>query len=145
MSEYVSDFGVTRVLGVDEGRSLKNESANVVDPVIKLKVVLSEANEAPDANVEGTSFGKGIAYIPAGAYIISAKAFNAKAVAGATIGTYKKDGTEIDADGLVGGVNAGVTTGAGALVGTVAAEDSYIKASGTLTDLDGFLIVEYAL
>ena len=147
MSEYVSMFGVTRVLGTSEGSSAKNDAAITDGITTKIRVSLKASDSAPDKNVTDTAFGKGIAFIPKDAYIVSVKTFNAVAVAGAKVGTYKADGSAIDDDGLVAaaGITAGVATGNGALVNTIAAEDSYIKVSGTLTGLDGFMVVEYAI
>lgn len=147
MSEYVSMFGVTRVLGTSEGSSAKNDAAITDGITAKIRVSLKAEDGTPDKNVTDTAFGKGIAFIPQGAYIVSVKTFNASAVAGAKVGTYKQDGTVIDDDGLVAvaGITAGVANGAGALVGTLVNQDSYIKASGTLTGLNGFMVVEYAI
>ena len=147
MSEYVSMFGVTRVLGTSEGSSEKNDAAISDGITTKIRVSLKASDGTPDKNVTDSAFGKGIAFVPKGAYIVSATTFNAVAVAGAKVGTYKADGSVIDDDGLVAvaGITAGVADGKGALVGTIAAEDSYIKVSGTLTGLDGFMVVEYAI
>ena len=93
--------------------------------------------------------------IPAGSAVLSAKlVVLVPATAAATtvdVGTVKLDGTAIDADGLVAAqaLAAGVITGAGALVGTVVAEDSYIKvtpsstAAADLKGLKAVLIVDY--
>jgi len=93
--------------------------------------------------------------VPAGSAILSAKLVVLEpATAAATtvdVGTVKLDGTAIDADGLVAAqaLAAGVITGAGALVGTVVAEDSYIKvtpsstAAADLKGLKAVLIVDY--
>lgn len=147
MSEYVDQFGVTRVLGTSEGSSIPNDSAEVGSISTKIRVSLSATDSQPDKNVTSSAFGKGIAYIPSGAYILSVTTCAAAGVAGAKLGTYKKNGTAIDDDGLVAaaGLTAGVATGAGAQVGTRVAEDCYIKVAGTLTGLDGFAIIEYAM
>lgn len=95
------------------------------------------------------------AKIPAGSCIVYADLIVNKAAAtpGTTldVGTYKLDGTAIDADGIVAaeGLSAGYKEGAGALIGTVVAEDSYIKftpsaaTAAALGGLKATLIVEY--
>ena len=95
-------------------------------------------------------FGGAQAFIPEGAHIaavfvIGRETFDEDVV----VGLYEKDGTVIDADGLVVATSFAAGTsyeGAGALVGTVATEDSYIvvdAAIGAPTEGEARLIVKY--
>ena len=64
------------------------------------------------------------------------------------VGLYKKDGTAVNAVGLVAAAakTAGAVAGAGALLNTVLADDSYISVSSdtvSATKLRGFIYVEY--
>ena len=108
----------------------------------------------PVANLT-TGFGRGIAKVPAGSALFDAYVVvkgTAKSGATLDVGLAEKDGTPIDADGLVDGaaVDAkGISTGAGALIDTVIAEDGYVvvdAATGTdadFVDADITIIVEY--
>lgn len=161
MVKYAGDFGIDRVFGVDEAIN-ENEASSIqhFGVIHQLKVVLkSEDGTAlqPDVNTSANGFGRGSAKIPAGATIKAAYLFvNSKATTAAAtvdIGTYKADGTAIDADGLFDAAIVGtdtMKTAAGALVGTKVTEDSYIKAvkggaeeAGAFAELDAVICIEY--
>lgn len=84
------------------------------------------------------------AFIPAGAYIVSSylivdEAFTSGGAATMTIGTYEKDGTTIDADGVDAAVALTALNATGKVVAndgaqveggvTVGAADAYVKAN----------------
>ena len=157
MSKYVSDFGVGIFIGTDEVIN-KNKSSSLLtygavsQLIVPVQVV--EGDLAPCANgADDVVFGRGIAKIPAGAVIKACYlVIRGAAAASSTIdvGTYKKNGTAIDADGLLDGAatdTAGlVDTTAGALVGTKVTEDSYIGVTGTASDFadaDIDIVVEF--
>lgn len=87
-------------------------------------------------------------FIPEGAQIVSAYyAADVDFDEAVEFGTSEKDGTAIDQDGLIA---TGTTTavGAGDLIGTVTAEDSYLVVTATTTEPtegEGELVVEYIL
>ena len=104
------------------------------------------------------SFGGLQAFIPAGSYITSATFVVTEAWTGTlgtlTIGTYQRNGTVIDADGIDAAI-AQAAMGAGAAVAcdgaqvggtaTVGANDAYIRAvtGGTVTGGAGRLVIDY--
>lgn len=98
-------------------------------------------------------FSELMAFIPKGAGILSAQILPIENFDEAIdVGLYEKDGTEIDDDGLVADstptVAGGVVTGAGAEVGKVAGEDSYIVIAaedGAPTTGKARLVVTYLL
>lgn len=157
MTQYVGDFGVERFTGAAEAGN-KNETSAILrfgavhQIVCPVKVV--DGVLTPVANLT-TGFGRGIAKVPAGSALFDAYVVvKGAAKSGATldVGLSEKDGTPIDADGLVDGaaVDAkGISTGAGALIDTVIAEDGYVvvdAATGTdadFVDADITIIVEY--
>jgi hypothetical protein len=159
---YISSFGVPRYVGAGEGEELKNRSDIVTEYLFPVKRVITEIDYdklgLPDGNtlVTGNNgFARGIAAIPAGALVVSATLYVTGAGADGTatvdVGLEEKDGTPIDADGLVDGatIAAGTKTGAGALVGTVLDDEGYVVAAiatGTAANfagLKGWLVVEY--
>lgn len=158
MTEYTSMFGVARVIGLGEGRDDRNGAAAVGMSGIVKEMVVPLSLTGPDFNKDkdndGTfdSFGRGAANIPANATVVSADVV-VRSVTGTVtklnVGTYKKDGTVIDADGLVAATAAtkGLLKGAGALVGkNVGADASYIKAEMTgATDIDADIVIKYVL
>lgn len=155
MTEYTSSFGVARVIGLGEGRDANGATnLGVSGAFHELKVHLTEAGAGfnKDADNDGVmdSFGRGVAHIPAGAAIASVdlKTNSVEGTASVTVGLYKKDGTEIDADGLL---TASVTepslfSGEGATIGTAMEEAAYVKATVSgATALDAELIVLYVM
>jgi hypothetical protein len=114
-----------------------------------------------DLDNDGTNdgFTNADPYIPAGAVIRSAELYMSEAATSAgsatiVVGTYEKDGTAIDADGLIASTGKASLTatagieGAGALIGEVgsATKNSYIGfAVGTavFTAGEGKLVVTY--
>ena len=157
MTQYVGDFGVERFTGVAEAGNKNETSAilrfgavhQIVCPVKVVDGVLTPAQNLT------AGFGRGIAKVPAGSALFDAYVVvKGAAKTGATldVGLAEKDGTAIDADGLVDGADAtvkGISTGAGALIDTVIAEDGYVvvaAATGTAADFvdaDITIIVEY--
>lgn len=96
----------------------------------------------------GTAHSAKDYFIPAGAQIVSAY-YKAEVDFDNAVefGTSQLDGTEIDQDGLIA---TGTTTavGAGALIGTVTSEASYLVVTATTdapTEGSGELVVEYIL
>lgn len=87
-------------------------------------------------------------FIPAGAQIVTAYyAAEVDFDNAVEFGTSDKAGVALDQDGLIA---TGTTTavGAGALIGTVTAEDSYLVVTATTTEPtvgEGELVVEYIL
>ena len=154
MTQYLGDFGVERFTGVAEAGN-KNEASAILrfgavhQIVCPVKVV--DGVLTPVANLtEG--FGRGAAKVPAGSALFDAYVV-VKGVARAgnlNVGLAKKDGTELDTDGLVVGADAtakGISTGAGALIDTVIEEDGFVVVSGgnaaDFEDADITIIVEY--
>ena len=156
MTQYLGDFGVERITGTAEAVNA-NETSSLLrfgavhQLVCPVKVV--EGKLTPAENLtEG--FGRGIAKVPAGSALFDAYVV-VKGVARAgtlNVGLAQKDGTPIDADGLVVGAIAtakGISTGAGALIDTVLEEDGYVvveASAGTpadFVDADIKIIVEY--
>lgn len=107
----------------------------VVDASVDLPKI-GEAHSAKDS------------YLPAGAMIVSARYIADVDFDNAVeFGTSQLNGTEIDKDGLIAtGTTSAV--GAGALIGTVVAVDSYLTVTETLTAATvgtGTLVVEYVI
>lgn len=159
---YIGSFGIPRYVGAGEGQELINRSDIVTEYLFPVKRIITEIDfdklGLPDGNtlVTGNNgFARGIASVPKGALVVSAKLYFTAAGADGTktidVGLEQKDGTVIDADGLVDGavITAGVKTGAGALIGTALTSDGYVvatKATGDADDfkgLKGWLVVEY--
>lgn len=157
MTQYLGDFGVERFTGVAEAGN-KNEASAILrfgavhQIVCPVKVV--DGVLTPVANLTA-GFGRGAAKVPAGSALFDAYVVvKGAAKSGATldVGLAEKDGTAIDADGLVDGATVdvkGISTGAGALIDAVIAEDGYVvvdAATGTdadFADADITIIVEY--
>lgn len=158
MSEYTSVFGVTRVFGLGEGADESNKSTSLgmegIEHTLVAKLTATGPDFNKDADNDGTkdSFGRGVANIPAGAVIVSAE-IAVRSFEGAgnvTVGLYKKDGTEIDADGLFANkaIATGLLTGEGALVGeSVGNAAGYLKVTGNegLINPDADIVVKYIL
>lgn len=146
MGNYTSSFGVYRAVGRGEGRDeLYDVSAKPALGMHKfLEAVVNE--KGPVAN-KGEEYGRDGAYVPAGSVISNATLFINKAgsAANVKIDMVKKDGT--DAKALLAAVasptDGSVNEAAGAVIGTLLAEDRYFKVSGTLTGLDAVLKLEY--
>lgn len=146
---YISDFGVPRYVGRGEGVDNLNNAADPQSfgPLNFVVVPVDGDNAAPKENAD-TAFARGVAKVPAGAFVLACSLFTeAKGTSAAVnVGLYQKDGTAIDADGLIAAATPAdgtETKGAGALIGKVVSEDGYIKATGTLTGLKGKLVVFY--
>ena len=146
MGKYTGSFGLTRFVGAGEGRDeLYNASAKPAEGLSNfIEVVVDE--KGPAAN-DGTKFGNGQAYIPAGAVIISAYVLTEVkgSASDVTIDLVKKDGT-----GTVSLFGAFTPAGdnsannaEGAALNTRVAENMYVKAGGTRTGLKAKLVIEY--
>ena len=167
-SSFINSYGIAQKIGNGSGMDAHNNSREHIQfgeefqAVIPFIVVDGDVQPAfnVDADEDGTrdSFGVSVVPLPAGAVVESAKvvvttAFTGLAAQTVDLGCFEKDGTEVDADGLAAALDsgdlasAGIVAGAGALVGTKLAEESYIKAtpSAALTGVDGVakLIVTY--
>lgn len=157
MTEYTSSFGVARVVGLGEGQDTRNGAACVgmsgMFHELKIPVTLTGPDFNKDADNDGVmdSFGRGVAHIPAGAAIASVdlKTHSVEGTASVTAGLYKKDGTVIDADGLIAAASVtepSLFSGEGALIGTSVSEAAYVKATVSgATALDAELIVLYVM
>lgn len=111
--------------------------------------------EVYDEGAEGSAtmdrFSELMAYIPAGASIVSAYiAPMTDFDAAVNVGLYEKDGTEIDADGLVAAAtptqSGGLETGGGAEISGYMSTDAYIliaPSAGDPTAGEARLIVNY--
>lgn len=146
MGKYTGSFGLTRFVGAGEGRDeLYDASAKpAVGMTNFIEVVVDE--KGPVAN-DGTKFGNGQAYIPAGSVITDAYVLTEVkgSAAGVTIDLVKKDGT-----GTVSLFGAFTPAGdnsannaEGAALQTRVAEDMYVKAGGTRTGMKAKLVVEF--
>lgn len=146
---YISSFGVPRYVGRGEGvDNLNNAGApQSFGPLSYVEVPVDGDNDQPTENADDM-FARGVAKVPAGSFVYYAALLTTAAgsAAGVNVGLYQKDGTAIDADGLIAAASPAtgtITEGAGALIGKVVSEDGYIKATGTLTGLKGKLVVFY--
>lgn len=156
---YIDDFGLARINGRGEGQELKNQSDVVTEylaPIHRVIVNIDYDNLGlPDGNIlVGNGFGRGIAGVPANALVVSAKMYVTTAATDPTktidVGLEEKDGTAIDADGLIAAqaLSVGVIAGAGALVGTKVTDKGFVVATsnGTAADLKGLkgsIVIEY--
>src|SRR5690554_3368033 len=125
-----------------------NNEANTQHTKGKVKQIEMKIDVAAGLPAVGTAHTAKDFAIPAGAQIISAyyKA-DVDFDNAVEFGTSALDGTEIDQDGLIA---TGTTTavGAGALIGTVTSEASYLVVTATTdapTEGSGELVVEYIL
>lgn len=150
---HLDAFGMVTTYGRGEGQD-KNGAVSVTHFGSHYQLELDidfDKNGVP--SVEDLTIRS--AKIPAGAAVLAAKVVVHKAAATASttikVGTSTLAGADIDDDGLVAatGLTAGVKAGAGALINTVVAEDSYIKVTPSATTaaalggLKGKVIVEY--
>lgn len=146
MGKYKGSFGLTRYLGVGEGRDVKYDASH--KPSLGLtnfiEVVVDE--HGPVANDDGV-YANGQACIPAGAVVTDAYVLTdvKGAAAGVTIDLVKKDGT-----GAVALFSAFTPAGDnsadnadGAALQTRVAEAMYVKAGGTRTGMKAKLVIEY--
>ena len=145
-NEYLSSFGVVRQYGRGEGRDELYEASakpalgahNCIEVVVDSK--------GPTPNFDGKYHRDG-AKIPAGATVVGGYLIiEAKgSAANVKLDLVKKDGT--DAKALLAAVAAPADNSAnafdGAAVGTVMAEDRYLKVGGTTTGLVAKAIVEF--
>ena len=146
MGKYTGSFGLTRFVGAGEGRDeLYDASAKpAVGMTNFIEVVVDE--KGPVAN-DGTKFGNGQAYIPAGSVITAAYVLTEVkgSASGVTIDLVKKDGTGTVA--LLGAFtpagNNSVNVAAGAALNTRVAENMYVKAGGTRTGMKAKLVIEF--
>ena len=151
---YKDDFGIERVIGKGEGVEKLNRSDEIKEfgytQAIVVPFNLEDGVELPKVNL-GTVFGRGICKLPKGSVPTKAGVV-IKEISGGTasfgVGLYKKDGTAVNAVGLVAAAakTAGAVAGDGALLNTVLADDSYISVSSdtvSATKLRGFIYVEY--
>lgn len=159
MVSYVGDFGIERVIGVGEGKELYNRSDATVhnfgafNQMVVDITIPEEVSELPKENAR-TSFGRGIAGIPANSVIVKADLI-VRSMSGTAptveIGLFKEDGTAIDQDGLFASaeIAAGHTELTGALVGkNIGADKGFIKFTPSNVNaglkLEAKLIVTYA-
>lgn len=146
MGKYTGSFGLTRFVGAGEGRDeLYDASAKpAIGMTNFIEVVVDE--KGPVAN-DGTAYGNGQAYIPAGAVVTDAYVLTEVKgdAAGVTIDLVKKDGT--GAVSLFGaftpaGDNA-ADNAEGEALQTRMSENMYVKAGGTRTGMKAKLVIEF--
>lgn len=149
---YTDSFKLKQPVGLGEGKDLNGCVSEVTFGAIHQISVEIRGEDMPKADADSLTIRA--AKLPKGCAILSAiLVVEAAAATDSTTlkaGTVKLNGTNIDDDGLVADValSAGVKNGAGALLDTIASEDSYIKltpsASGAVLEgLKAKLIVEY--
>jgi hypothetical protein len=162
---YTNADGLTQQYGTKDAQNHLMRSHRVAGAVGQLVIDFSWDNlpgfdEGADQSATMTRFSEQQAFLPAGAWIKSATLLVQSAMTGTTgtltIGTYQKDGTVIDADGIdaaiaqadlaankvvlcngdqVGGVNG------------VGANAAYVRATtgGTVTGGEFRLVIEYVM
>lgn len=146
MGKYTGSFGLTRFVGAGEGRDeLYDASAKpAVGMTNFIEVVVDE--KGPVAN-DGTKFGNGQAYIPAGSVITAAHVLTEVkgSAASVTIDLVKKDGTGTVSlfEAFTPSGDNSVNNAAGAALNTRVAENMYVKAGGTRTGMKAKLVVEF--
>lgn len=143
---YVSNYGVTRVVGRGEGydelcdaTAHPSMTANNV-----IEVIVNE--EGPVENA-GSEFGRGAAHIPAGSVVVKGTLLvqEAGSASGVTLDLVDKDGTNavaLLAATTPSGDNT-VENCAGAAIGARTSVVKYVKAGGTRTGLKAVLLLEY--
>lgn len=145
MARTVNSLGVAQYLGprkVDLGIGY-----SVYDTGVEKTIVIDFDHEnLPAASADDAA----VPVIPANAFVVSARVYADEGFAGGTldIGLAQKDGTAIDADGLValGDLSAAGTwvDGDGALVGaSVGAADAQVTVTGAPTSGRGQIVVKY--
>lgn len=147
---YIDDFGLDAQYGLDaNGKSeAKNPSAAPNKYCVKQVVVEINGDELTTTATKLRN-----AFIAKGSVIFGCDlvGFTAAGTPATTvdIGTCEKDGTAIDADGLVdgGALGTGAATGAGALIGKQVAKDSYVSIlTSSVAGAAGFkgvLVIDY--
>lgn len=145
---WVNDDGLEVPFGPWVSDNLDAGTVHTKGKTKEVQMLIDTVEGWPQA---GTAHSTKDAFIPNGAYVVSARYIAEVDFDFATdIGTSQKDGTVIDADGLLVGI---LTTaeGAGALIGTTVTADSYFvvadnaAAGGPATVGRGTLIVEYII
>ena len=145
MGEYISDFGIVRIVGRGEGRDEKYDaSAMPAEGTTNgIEVVVNANGPVPN---KGTGYGNGQAKIPAGAVIGRSVLLTNKKGSAASIvlQLVKVDGSDAQAmnDSYTPEAD-GEVLNANKLNGVRIAEDRFVKATGTLTGFEGKLIIEY--
>lgn len=156
MVSYVGDFGIERVIGVGEGKELYNRSDATVhnfgafNQMVVDITIPEEVSGLPKENA-GTSFGRGIAGIPANSVIVKADLIvrsMSGTISPVEIRLFKEDGTDI---GLIASpeIAVGHTELTGGLVGkNIGADKGFIKFTPSAVNadvkLEAKLIVTYA-
>lgn len=146
MSSWISDFGVVQYNGLGEGRDEKYDaSAKPSDGTLNhLEVVVNENGPVPNV---GSGYGNGQACVPAGALIKEATLIVEEAGSAANV---KLDLVKADGSDAVALLAATTPSGdgvaiscAGAAIGTIVAEDRYVKVGGTVTGLEAKLVLTH--
>lgn len=147
MGEYNSTFGVSRYVGRGEGRDAKYDASAKPALGVSNFIEVTVDDNGPVAN-KGSGFGKGQAYIPAGAVVLKATLLVEKkgSASGVAFGLVKADGSSSSA--LLASVtpsanNTVYTSDDEASIGTRLAEDRYVVSTGTRTGIKAKLLVEY--
>lgn len=142
---WVNEDGLEVGFGPVVSYSLETNSQHTKGNTKELQLLVDASVELPSV---GTAHTSKDVYLPEGAYVVSARYIaDVDFDAAVEFGTSDQAGVVIDQDGLIA---TGTTTaeGAGVLIGTVVAEDSYVTVTPTTTAPavgTGTLIVEYIL
>lgn len=149
-NSYVDSFGLTQYLGVGAGRDeLCDASAKPDLGAKKHLEIIVDAN-GPVENA-GSSFGRGAACLPKGAYVVDARLVTEVkgSASGITLSMVKADGTDGKAlfaattPSANNTVNVVDASDAANVLNVIFAEDRYVKAGGTRTGYKGKLILEF--
>jgi hypothetical protein len=153
MVEYVSQFGVTRVWGVGEGRDSANGAADsgmsgaVKDLIVKLDGAEIGFNKDADNDGVNDTFGRGASYVPAGALIKSVDVFVEEATAAATltVALVEKDGTQV-ATGAASATEAGSAATISAYADKAVDKKGYVKVTADSYDgLKAKVVIRYVM
>ena len=142
---WLNNDGLEVPFGTSDGLQKEGASIHTKGMVKELRLDLDHSNlPVSGSAVQGNNVG-----IPANAAILTATLATSETFSGAiTVGLMGADGVTEDADGLIvsGTPAAGsVTTGTGALIGTVTSEELYVHVVGSVTTGAGTLVIEYSI
>lgn len=149
-NSYVDSFGMIHYLGVGSGRDeLCDASAKPDCGLTKHLEIIVDAN-GPVENV-GSSFGRGAACLPKGAYVTNAylETIVKGSASGITVNMVRANGTDAQvlfaATTPAGNATVDVvnTTDAANVISVIFPEDRYVKVGGTRTGYKGKLHLEF--
>lgn len=146
MGKYTGSFGLTRYVGIGEGRDIHYDASAKPSSGLTNYIEVIVDENGPVAN-DGTKYANGQACIPAGAVVTDAYVLTEVkgSAAAVTIDLVKKDGT--GAISLFGAFTPAGDNSAnnadGDALQTRIAEAMYVKAGGTRTGMKAKLVIEY--